>query len=76
MKQVLSIDKPEQALRILEQEQERRDSYYWTTAKGEQVNVKDMSDTHLKNTIKYLKKYLAEREIVMENIGVLEDYYD
>lgn len=76
MKQVLSIDKPEQALRILEQEQERRDSYYWTTAKGEQVNVRDMSDTHLKNTIKYLKEYLTEREIVMDNIGVLEDYYD
>lgn len=76
MKQVLSVNKPKQALRILEQEQERRNSYYWTTAKGEQINVRDMSDTHLKNTINYLKEYLTEREIVMENIGVIEDYYD
>ena len=45
MKQILSINKPEQALRILEQEQERRDSFYWTTAKGEHINVRDMSDT-------------------------------
>ena len=76
MKQVLSINRPKEALRMLEQEQERRNSYYWTTSKGEEINIKDMSDTHLKNTIKYLKNYLEEREIVLENIGVLEDYYD
>lgn len=76
MKKILSIDKPEYALRMLEQEQERRDSFYWTTSEGKEINIQDMSDTHLKNTIKYLKRYLTEREIVMDNIGVLEDYYD
>lgn len=76
MKKILSIDKPEYALRMLEQEQERRNSFYWTTSDGKEINIQDMSDTHLKNTIKYLKRYLTEREIVMDNIGVLEDYYD
>ena len=76
MKQLLSINRPKEALRILELEQERRDSYYWTTSKGKEINVKDMSDTHLKNTINYLRNYIAEEEIVLENIGVIEDYYD
>lgn len=76
MKQILSINRPKEALRILEQERERRDSYYWTTAKGEEINVRDMSDNHLKNTINYLRNYIAEEEIVLENIAVLEDYYD
>ena len=76
MKQILSVNKPKYALRMLEQEQERRDSFYWTTSDGKEINIQDMSDTHLKNTIKYLKRYLTEMEIVMDNIGVLEDYYD
>lgn len=30
--------------------------YFWTTRENEEIKIKDMSDFHLKNTIKYLKQ--------------------
>lgn len=75
MNKILTINNPNEALRHLYKELERRTQYYWTTAKGEQVKLEDMTDTHLKNTIKYLENYTEEQRIVMENLDAL-DYYD
>ena len=56
----------ELALHILSEELNRRNTYKWKTANGEVINVKDMTTTHLKNTIRKLKDYLSEQEILRE----------
>ena len=66
----------EHALKILKEELSRRTAYKWKTADGTLIDVKDMSDTHLRNTIKKLKNYLSEQRIVMENYVDAMDYYD
>ena len=66
----------EHALKILKEELSRRTTYKWKTADGTLIDVKDMSDTHLKNTIKKLENYLSEQRIVMENYVDAMDYYD
>lgn len=57
----------ELALKVMEKELFERYNYKWKTASGEILNVKDMTDSHLRNTINKLKRYLYEREIVLEN---------
>ena len=66
----------EHALKILKEELSRRTIYKWKKADGTFINVKDMSDTHLKNTIKKLEECLEEQRIVMENYADAMDYYD
>ena len=66
----------ELALRVLEHELSGRVNYQWKCANGSVVDVKDMSVTHLKNAIKMLKEYLAEREIVRESYVDANDWYD
>ena len=75
MKKVLTVDCPNEALKFLYRELERRTDYYWTTSSGEEIKLQDMTLMHLKNTIKYLEKYTEERRIVLENMDAL-DYYD
>ena len=75
MKKVLTINNPNEALKYLYRELERRTDYYWTTAKGDEIKLEDMTLSHLQNTIKYLENYTEERRIVLENMDAL-DYYD
>lgn len=47
-----------EAIKILEKELEKRNppSYVWTMKNGEKINLKDMSNEHIKNVIKLLHK--------------------
>jgi hypothetical protein len=61
MDEILSYD--EKAYHVLLNEFERRKNYYWQQKNGTLVNVKEMSDTHLVNTIKLLKTRMEEAEL-------------
>ena len=72
---ILDFQNAQKALYFLNKEKERREEYFWKTKSGELINIKDMSDTHLNNTIKLLEKHLEEYHIVMDNLDAI-DYYD
>lgn len=72
---ILDWNNPQKALYFLNKEKERREEYFWKTRTEELINIKDMSNTHLDNTIKLLERHLQEYNIVMENLDAI-DYYD
>lgn len=57
----------EDALRFLKAERERRSKIIWTTNDGRDIDIRDMSDNHLDNSIDMLERMRHEREIVSEN---------
>ena len=57
----------EDALRLLKTERERRSKIIWTTNNGRDIDIRDMSDNHLDNSIDMLERMRHEREIVSEN---------
>lgn len=59
---ILSINNHKEALVILNRELERRTVYKWKTKNGELINVSDMTDEHLLNTI----KLLLQQEVLYE----------
>ena len=44
---------------------------YWTTAKGERIEIKDLSTIHLKNIIKYIKKHNIDTPLLLP---LMEEY--
>lgn len=65
---VLSINNANEALYYLKKELERRTNIMWKTKNGEEINIREMSDTHLENTIG-----LLERQVELNEISA--DYY-
>ena len=57
----------EDALRFLKAARERRTKIIWTTNDGREIDIRDMSDNHLDNSIDMLERMRHEREIVSEN---------
>ena len=55
----------------------KRDSkeIVWTTRDGREVPVKEMSDTHLNNTIKYLEK-IKEYKLMKTEFDALKAEYE
>lgn len=68
MDKILSWENKQEALFFLEWERRRRSDVYWTTQAGNKINIKEMTDKHLLNTIRKLKEALAEWEIVSNGI--------
>lgn len=44
---------------------------YWTTAKGERIEIEDLSTIHLKNIIKYIKKHNIDTPLLLP---LMEEY--
>lgn len=63
----------EQALHILKEELRKRMTYKWKTKDG-YIDVKEMSNEHLINSINKLEKHLDEVNIVLENCIDAFDY--
>lgn len=66
-KVMLSIRDPEQALQAMLTEKIRRTEFFWKTADGGVVNIRDMTDDHLDNTIGYLRRMVFNKEVCLEN---------
>lgn len=44
---------------------------YWTTAKGERIEIKDLGTVHLKNIINYIKKHNIDTPLLLP---LMEEY--
>ena len=53
---ILSIYNAKEALYYLNKELEKRTRILWTTKSGEQIEIDNMTDKHLINTIKLLEQ--------------------
>lgn len=65
MKQILDINRPDEALYYLKRELDNRMESFWRKKDGELINIKDMSLTHLMNTINLLEEQIEERECLI-----------
>ena len=64
---LLGLNDPELALRVLSYEKLRRSEFFWKKADGTTVNVKDMDDHHLDNTIRMLRLHIENKNLAMES---------
>ena len=60
---VLTIRNAKEALHYLKQELDRRTNILWKTANGEEINITEMSNKHLENTILLLERQIELSEI-------------
>lgn len=60
---ILTIDDLDKALIVFKKELENRKIYKWKMKNGNLIDVKDMSDTHLQNTISLLEEQKLLYEI-------------
>lgn len=70
----LTTNNIDEALYYLRQEVNRRTTFLWKMKNGQLINIKDMTDEHLLNTIKRLENKKWEKERIYK---VIADYpYD
>lgn len=62
----LTANNIDEALHYLKQEADRRTTKLWRKQNGQLINIEDMTDEHLLNTIKHLRKKKAEQEFANE----------
>ena len=60
---ILTINNATKAIYFLEQEMKKRAKVYWTMKSGEKIDISEMSDTHLANTIKLLRRQIQLDEL-------------
>jgi hypothetical protein len=69
MEALLTINQPDEALRVLRAELARRTDYRWKMRNGEEIHIRDMTDEHLKRTIAMLERNAARHEALSECMG-------
>ena len=62
----LTSNNIDEALYYLRQEADRRTTKLWRMQNGQLINIEDMTDEHLLNTIKHLRKKKVEQEYMNE----------
>ena len=63
---VLTSREPREALEVLERELDRRSTFLWTMKDGRTIDVREMDDSHLLNTIRMLQNKVARLEMLEE----------
>ncbi len=58
---IISVEDPISALHYLWGEQKRREKVYWRMKDGNLIDIENMTDEHLDNTVKMLGKMVDER---------------
>ena len=71
MKKILSINDVNEALYYLKEELGQRQAILWKMKNGDLISIKEMSNSHLENTIK-----LLEKQIMLEDLNgeLINDY--
>lgn len=60
---ILTINNASEAIYFLEQEMEKRTKVFWTMKNGEKIDISEMSNTHLYNTIELLRRQIQLDEL-------------
>ena len=58
---IISVEDPITALHYLWEEQKRRERVYWKMKDGNLIDIENMTDEHLNNTVKMLEKMENKR---------------
>lgn len=59
-------------LEVLKEELSSRHNYIWTMKDGTNINIKEMTDSHLENTINLIQERIQLRQII--NGGIDNDW--
>ena len=68
-KTILSINNPSEAIYFLEQELQKRKEIYWTMKNGELINISEMSESHIINTLSLLERQIQLNELIGEDLN-------
>lgn len=66
---IISINTPNKAIYFLEQELQKRKGIYWTMKNGDLINISEMSESHIINTLSLLERQIQLDELIDEDLN-------
>lgn len=66
---IISINNPSEAIYFLEQELLKRKNIFWTMKNGDLINISEMSESHIINTLSLLERQIQLDELNGEDLN-------